>query len=67
MLLLPIMAFLPVHPINVVIEASGPKARTLLNTANVGLAACKPSLMRPFCPVCAACQGSRFNGDGVIS
>lgn len=44
--LLLIVVFLQVYLINVMIEATNLETRTLMNTANVGLVACKPSLTR---------------------
>ena len=46
LLLLLVVVFLQVHLINVMIEATSLETRTLVNTANVGLVACKPSLTR---------------------
>lgn len=46
LLLLLIVVFLQVHLINVMIEATSLETRTLINAANVGLVACKPSLTR---------------------
>lgn len=46
LLLLLIVVFLQVYLINVMIEATSLEERTLVNTANVGLVACKPSSAR---------------------
>lgn len=46
LLLLLIVVFLQVHLINVMIEATSLEARTLSNTSNVALVACKPSVAR---------------------